>query len=438
MRRWATSSAAARVWRSVVGRRVTPLVWIAGTLFGLATVLTIGAVVLVLTGLSGYPTLVAALNDAAIGLSSMPYALVGALILSRRANAVGAILLGFGLLGAALAASSGYASHLDLPRPEANGPATLTELAAVGWVAVVGGLAWLAAVTLIGLLVQLFPDGRPLSPRWRPLVWLTLLFPVLFLLVTEFAPETDLAGHAVNPHGLTGPLAEGLVIARAALGGVFGVVFVLSLVSAVLRFRRARGIQRAQLEWFVYGAAITGAANVVTNQLGTAGYLINDVVFCLIPASIGIAILRHRLYDIELLIRRTVSYGATSATVGLAFFAAIVVLETVLRPLTARSEAAVAISTLVAVALFQPIRRRIQDAVDRRFDRSRYDAARTLDRFTQRLGEEVDLDALRGDLLGVVGETMAPAHAGLWLRPPAPDGPNLAALARNDSRTPLG
>ena len=402
-----------------MSRRIAPAVWIAAALLGMTAFLTIVTEGLVVTGLSTYPTASAALADATDGLTAMTYGIVGALILSRRANAVGAILLAFGLLGAALGASSSYSSHLFLPSSPANDARQFSALVALGWSAVVSGLAWLGAVTLVALLVQLFPDGRPLSSRWRLLLWLTLLWPLLFVCVNEFSPLTDATGQAVNPHGVTGPLADVLVGARTALSGIVALIILGSVASTILRFRRARGRQRAQLKWFAYGAVAAVVGFSFNGPFGTAGYALNGIAFSVIPLCIGIAILRHRLYDIDLLIRRSVSYAATSATVGVAFFAAIVVLETLLWPLTGGSEAAIAVSTLIGVAIFQPVRRRIQRAVDRRFDRSNYDAAGTLDRFSNRLGTEVDLDALRAELLGVVGETMTPAHASLWLRPPS-------------------
>lgn len=393
-------------------------VWIAGTLFGVTLLLTIVAELRVITGFPVYATLSAALADAAIGLTAMTNAVVGALILSRRTNAIGALLLGLGLLAAALAATSSGTSHLAGTTAGPNGAARLSELVASGWLSVVGGLAWLAAITLVVLLVQLFPDGRPLSPRWHALFWLTLLWPVLFLLVTEFSPHTDATGHATNPYGVTGPLADGLVIARAALAAVFALVLVLATGSVVLRFLGARGVPRAQLEWFACGTAIALAVFAVASQLSleSAGNIINSVAICVIPVTIGVAILRHRLYDIDLLINRTVVYAATSAMIAATFFLGIVALQSVLSPLTSGSDLAVAAATLLSFALFQPVRGVVQDAVDRRFDRSRYDAVRTLDLFADRLRDEVDLDALRADLLGAVQLTMAPAHASLWLR----------------------
>lgn len=399
-------------------RGVKPSVWIASMLFGLTLLLTIIAELRLVAGLSTYATTAAALAEGSIGLTAMTNAVVGALVLSRRTNAIGALLLGLGLLAAALVAASSYTSQPAAADPAATGAARLSELAAAGWFALVGGLAWLAALTLVVLLVQLFPDGRPLSPRWRPLFWLTLLWPVFFLLVTELSPQTDGTGHGTNPYGVTGAPAEALLVAKAAIAAVFALVFVLASAAAVLRFLRARGPQRAQLEWFACGTAVTIGVFAAASSLslGSAGNVINSLALCVLPVTVGVAILRHRLYDIDLLINRTVVYGATTAAIGATFFLGLIALQPVLRPITNGSDLAVAAATLLSFALFQPVRRVVQNAVDRRFDRSRYDAARTLDSFADRLRDEVDLDALRAELLQAVRSTMAPAHASLWLR----------------------
>jgi hypothetical protein len=206
----------------------------------------------------------------------------------------------------------------------------------------------------------------------------------------------------------------------------------------LLRTRRARGDERFQMRWLAYASAIAAAcwllrfltddqfspwasepnAQVIA-LMGRLG--LNITAFVLIPVAMAIAIFKYRLYDINLVINRTVVYGATSAAIAGAFWLVIVALQPALRAVTSGTELAVAASTLVSFALFQPIRRRVQDAVDRRFDRSRYDAARMLDLFADRLRDEVDLDALRADLLGAVHQTMLPAHASLWLRERAID-----------------
>lgn len=183
------------------------------------------------------------------------------------------------------------------------------------------------------------------------------------------------------------------------------------------------------MKWFVY-AAVTSIVIVIGSGIGsrwlpeafsvTVGFITFALAMVAFPLSVGIALLRYRLYDIDLLINRTFVYGATTVTIGATFFAGIVVLQAALRPLTGGSEVAVAGSTLVSFALFHPARRWIQSAVDRRFYRSRYDAARTLDRFASGLSGEVDLDMVRADLAAAVSETLRPAHVSLWLRDRAP------------------
>jgi hypothetical protein len=192
----------------------------------------------------------------------------------------------------------------------------------------------------------------------------------------------------------------------------------------VIRFRRSRGIERLQLKWFFYAVGVVLLAFAILFPLARIGVAIPSEIyfftfnfsFMLIPLSVGIAILRYRLYDIDRLINRTIVYGVTTGAIGLLFFGGIVALPALLRPLISASEVAVAASTLVSFALFQPLRSRVQHAVDRRFYRARYDAARTLDAFSVRLRDEVDLDAVRADLIDAVQHTVQPAHASVWLR----------------------
>jgi hypothetical protein len=202
---------------------------------------------------------------------------------------------------------------------------------------------------------------------------------------------------------------------------------VASVASLFVRYRRAAGPERQQIKWYLYGGAIASATFVVIIGFGvpltSATYLVSGATI-VIAAAAAVAIFRYHLYDIDLLINRTLVYGLTTGGLALAFFALVVALQTLLRPFTGGSEIAVAGSTLGSVALFQPLRQRAQAGVDRRFYRSRYDAGRTVDDFSVRLRDEVDLEALRAGLLDAVSETMRPTHASLWLRE-----------TRNDSRT---
>jgi hypothetical protein len=192
-------------------------------------------------------------------------------------------------------------------------------------------------------------------------------------------------------------------------------------LALVVRFRRSRGVERAQLKWRTYAAAITVGLTLIpfvspTGPVKTLAGATATFGIALLPVAIGIAIFRYRLYDIDLLIRRTVIYTALSAALIAAYLVGLALFQTLLAPITSGNAVGVAISTLFVVALFQPLRTRIQAAVDHRFYRSRYDAERTLDAFSLRLRDEVNLDAVRGGLLDAVRETMQPVHASVWLR----------------------
>ena len=289
--------------------------------------------------------------------------------------------------------------------------------------------AWLAnwsGRSLSGLLLLaffLFPDGRLLSKRWRGALLLPPLVAAGFAARAFVPGPMDVLG-VENPIGLDWvPLS----VDDGSLGGVpalFGTI--TAIASVALRFRRSQGRERAQMKWLalpilmlllaLLGTLVTLTVGPDTPLAGPLGNLPYVLVQMLLPISMGVAILRYRLYDIDVVINRALVYVPTTAAIALAFFGGIIVLQAVLRPLTGGSEIAVAISTLASVALFQPLRARVQRAVDRRFYRSRYDAARTLDDFSVRLRDQVALDAVRADLLDAVRETVQPAHASVWLR----------------------
>jgi hypothetical protein len=346
------------------------------------------------------------------GSWSLALAAVGLLILVRRSgNRIGWVALALAL-GVAV---SSITSNLTLAVDDRN-----DQLVAVFPTA--QDIAVLLSFPLLVTLILLFPDGRLPSRRWRPIAWAIVAWPVLTLLLFEMSPLIDRGngkGPVPNPTGgIPGPVGD-VAAVMAPLLNVGGLTLLLlaAVASVLVRFARSRGVERQQLKWFAYAAALLALSAVASALLPVpiVNALPNLVAFGL-PIALAIAVLRYRLYDIDLLINRTVVYGATSATIAATFYLGIVALQAVLRPLTSGSELAVAASTLVSFALFQPIRRRIQGALDRRFDRSRYEAARTLDAFADRLRDEVDLDALREDLIGAVRQTMAPAHVSLWLR----------------------
>jgi hypothetical protein len=272
----------------------------------------------------------------------------------------------------------------------------------------------------------LFPDGRLPSPRWRPIAGAAVVVIALLGTGTALSPEDVLSPGVVvaSPIRLVegGPLLDVL----GWPSGVFAIGVALACLAApFVRFRAASGVERQQLKWFAYGAALIPAVALVAiiGSLvapgvleSTAGANLWPLSVAGIPIATAVAILRLRLYDIDVLINRTLVYVALSAVLVAAYVVGLAAFQFLLSPFTAGSPIAVAASTLGVVALFQPLRRRIQALVDRRFYRQRYDAERTLDAFTARLRDQVDLDALRGELLGVVADTLQPTQASVWLR----------------------
>jgi hypothetical protein len=282
---------------------------------------------------------------------------------------------------------------------------------------------------LVGML--LFPTGRLPSRRWVPILVAVIGALAAGMITDAFAPGPiplpspggpgDVRPDATlpNPFGAGGVLGDALLASKSFPMQLPVLLIVITALG--LRFARSSGTERLQLKWFLY-AASTSLALIIAAILGPKGVFADlawasgVVSLGLVPAAVGVAILRYRLYDIDLLVNRTLVYGALSAALAATYFGAVALLQTALRPLTGESEFAVAGSTLAVVALFAPLRRRIQGVVDRRFYRSRYDAARTLDAFGARLRDQVDLDSVRADLLHVVHDTVRPAHASVWLR----------------------
>jgi hypothetical protein len=277
----------------------------------------------------------------------------------------------------------------------------------------------------LAICFLLFPSGRLLSPRWRFATWfsLGLMAPVVARFALVPGPLADFPAVA-NPFG---------VAALEPLLGLPEDLLYLPLLGCaaaalVVRLRRARGVERQQLKWFAYSAAmiptfllVGGALSAITNSpddsaVGHAFAFLFALVLAGLPVSAGLAILRYRLYDIDRLISRTLVYGLLTATLVATYLVSVLLFRVLLEPLTGGSDLAVAASTLAVAALFRPVRGRIQHVVDRRFYRSRYDATRTVEAFAARLRQEVDLDAVTTDLRLVVRDTVQPAHVSLWLR----------------------
>jgi hypothetical protein len=264
----------------------------------------------------------------------------------------------------------------------------------------------------------LFPTGRPLSARWRPVIWLavgvTVGWAVLGALNPSLAVSDDRS--VANPIGVSGadPNAG---LASTILNGLLQFLLAAAIVSVVVRFRRSHGVERQQLKWFAYAGALVVLGMLSTLVLPSLGNL-PWVMVAALPVAVGIAILRYRLYDIDRLINRTLVYGSLTAILGLGYAGAVLILGQVFGGVTEDPPSwAVAGTTLAVAALFQPARRRIQAVVDRRFNRRKYNAAKTVETFSARLRDEVDLDALSAELLAVAHQTMQPTMAALWLRP---------------------
>jgi hypothetical protein len=342
--------------------------------------------------------------------------LVGGLVASRRPENVIGWALGAMALDASLEfLTIGYAVH-GLFGPTAL-PASSLAAWAYGPLGILFGL-------FAGLIVFTFPDGRIVSRRSA--AGLLLLTAGCLLAVADLGLRPGPFAYlpsVSNPAGQTG-LSSALELARVGAIALFLAGLALGVLTIRERFALASGDVRQQLKWFLGSLVLNGIvmAPALPFALGgdsTANYVARVIIVLALgtlPVVIGIAMLRYRLYDIDVLVNRALVYGAVSAALVGTYFAVVILIQALLRPFTSGSELAVAASTLIVVALFQPLRRRVQETVDRRFYRSRYDSARTVDAFSARLRDQVELDAVRADLVGVVHETVRPAHAGVWLR----------------------
>jgi hypothetical protein len=372
------------------------------------------------------------LGGMVVSVPFLAFPIVGALIASRRPhNPIGWICLAHGFLWMLLSVFD-YYSEYGLARPgSVPFPAAIAGLSQWLWVPTVGLLAIYLAL--------LFPDGKLPSRRWRPLAWLSGAVIVLLSVAEGLSPgPLPELGGVRNPLGLEGQ--PWIADAANTILVLFLVCILASALSLILRYRRSRGEVRQQIKWIAFAASLMGvlylgimstgiliwlvSAPETPSDLGTRslwGALLEDVgvlSFAGVPVAIGLAVLRYRLYDIDLLINRTLVYGALTAALVAVYMGSIVVLQGLLHTFIGQeSQLAIVASTLAVAALFNPLRHRIQALIDRRFYRRRYDARKTLEAFSSKLRDETDLQALSDDLVGVVRETMQPAHASLWLRP---------------------
>ena len=346
------------------------------------------------------------------------FMVVGALIVARRpGNAIGWLFSAVGLLALGLSLASEYTEYGYVTRPGAL-PGAILAAWYLGW-----GAYPLFILTFTFTLL-LFPNGRLPSPRWRPVAWLAAIDLAVVTVLAALRPTLTVGHdeHAIaNPIGIRGLPDPEQGAVGAVLTGLFAVVSLAACAALVVRFRRARGEERQQLKWFAYAATLMVISSVVGGLLFPAGGDVGAAItIALLPVAAGIAILRYRLYDIDRLINRTLVYGLLTALLGLVYATAVLVLGQVFGGVTADPPSwAVAGATLTIAALFQPARRRIQAVVDRRFNRRKYNAAKTVETFGARLRDEIDLNTLSAELLAVVDQTMQPTRASLWLRPPS-------------------
>jgi hypothetical protein len=345
------------------------------------------------------------------------FGVVGAVVAARRPrNAVGWLIAVGALIWTLAVLSNGVFWHMAFGRPHAPAASDL-----VAWL---GTWAFVPAFVLVLCLVPLlFPTGAPPGPRWRAVGWTAAVAGGIATLSTALAPgpmETADYPWLDNPLGIEGlglgTLADVsfVVTAATALG---------ALTSLVVRYRRARGIERLQLRWAAAAACLlvlfAVGGSLATPWLGEgAGWFTMLVGLLAVAASLAVALLRYRLYDIDVVINRTLVYGALTATLAVTYLGSVLLLQLALSVFTEGSGLAVAASTLAAAAMFRPARARIQGGVDRRFYRRKYDAAQTLERLGSRMRDEVDLDALGSALRAAADDAMQPASVSLWLRVP--------------------
>ena len=359
--------------------------------------------------------------------SILAFPAVGLFVLSRRPGHPIGWLFCLANLGWALNNCAGSYARYAL----VSSPGSLPAGGVAVWLYTWPGSVSVALFVFLGLL---FPDGTLLTRRWRYAAWSVVGWSVIAVLASAFAPgpvDATIGFRVDNPLGIAGPIGEVLKPIAGLTQLVAIPLFAVAALCLIVRQLRAAGQERLQLKWFTSSVALVVAMYVVQAAIfvryGSPAafpdwarfyYAVSIRGDVLIPVAAGIAILRHRLYEIDIIINRTLVYGSLSVTLLALYFGAVVALQRLFVALTGQqSTLAVVASTLAIAALFSPLRHRIQGFVDRRFYRSKYDARKTLEAFSSKLRNETELDALNSDLVRVVSETMQPAHVSLWLRP---------------------
>jgi hypothetical protein len=366
---------------------------------------------------AGAPTFDYWLENTVIAFS---FSIVGALIAPRfpPQNQIGWIFCSIGLVAAMRLFVAEYAIVTLLAEPGA----VLGLLPGGEVLAWISSWLWVMHLGLFVLLALLFPNGRPPTGRWRPFGWLVGVVMVAGTVAVALWPETAAGFDLVNR-----PL--GIEVATDTINPVETIMYTLGLIataSILVRLRRSKGVERQQVKWFAYAITVLATsailAYVVSESmdlvwLGWVGSVLVLVSVVGLPVAVGIAVLRYRLYNIDLLINRTLVYASLTAVLVVLYLGGVVLSQELFRTLTGQeSQLGVVASTLAIAALFSPLRGRIQSFIDRSFYRRKYDAVKTLEEFSSKLREETDLEALSEELVGVVRETMQPAHVSLWLR----------------------
>jgi hypothetical protein len=335
-------------------------------------------------------------------------ATVGALIVSRQpSNAIGWI---FCAAAASLALNFLTGAYAVYAYRVGGGRLPAAQL--VEWAS---GWLWIPPIWLLSApLLLLFPNGRLLGPRWRWVLWIAAGF-IPFAFVGNAFSQANSTDEFPNPYAIVG--AESILsLAQTIAGMIMLFSLAAGIVSLVLRYRRGGWVERQQLKWFLAAAAVLPVAVMASEAYPALQTMFMPIALALLPAATGIAILRYRLYDIDIIINRTLVYGLLTILLAFVYVGCVVVLQTLVVPVVGGSEIAIVASTLVIAALFTPLRRRIQNLIDRRFYRRKYDAAKVLAAFGTTARDETDLDALTGEMLRVVDETVQPEFVGLWLK----------------------
>jgi hypothetical protein len=402
----------------VVVLQATTLKKIAGAILVMTLLTAVGAVGLALAieGSSVYEP------DRGLGTVALDLAVVvifasvgGVVALNRPHNLVGwaMLLSGSGMLAGGML--SGYAEYTLLAAPETDAPLALEagSLGAGSWTFLMAG---------IFLLIVLFPSGRPASPRWALIAKVVVVgFAIVWLGLSTAPADYDPPLEVFGRNRLSFYSQEWLLVPVFATIAICLFAIIAAGIHLFIRFLKSRGLEREQFKWLAFSACLLafsipfsgtarfGILSVIANVTFTVGLLT-------LPISVGIAVMRYRLYDIDRIINRTLVYAVLTVSLGALYFGVVVGLQTLLRPLSGGNDLAIVATTLMVAALFLPARRQVQALVDRRFNRRAYDAALTVDAFSARLRDQIDLDTLRYELLAVVDETMQPNRASLWLR----------------------